>query len=127
MEPASRTKKLSSKLSARRFLLRRRGLLTISTFAVRFIGPRPRTAILVARRIPSRGKKRIKRQRCEKNWVLALRTPPPTTNARTLTWPRAATDKPMTAGTLTQTKNYKVADMNLAEWGRKEIMIAEKE
>ncbi len=41
--------------------------------------------------------------------------------------PRAATGKPMTAGTLPQTKNYKVADMSLAEWGRKEIMIAEKE
>jgi adenosylhomocysteinase len=29
--------------------------------------------------------------------------------------------------TLPETKNYKVADMSLAEWGRKEITIAEKE
>src|SRR5471030_1823286 len=33
----------------------------------------------------------------------------------------------MTTQTLVQSSKYKVADMSLAEWGRKEITIAEKE
>jgi adenosylhomocysteinase len=33
----------------------------------------------------------------------------------------------VTTATLQNTKNFKVADMSLAEWGRKEIIVAEKE
>src|ERR1051326_7433701 len=33
----------------------------------------------------------------------------------------------MSTATLPQTSDYKVADLNLADWGRKEITIAEKE
>jgi adenosylhomocysteinase len=33
----------------------------------------------------------------------------------------------VTTSTLAKTENFKVADMNLAEWGRKEITVAEKE
>src|SRR5471030_2142257 len=33
----------------------------------------------------------------------------------------------MTTQTLVQSSKYKVADMKLAEWGRKEIIVAEKE
>src|SRR5581483_1839030 len=33
----------------------------------------------------------------------------------------------MSTATLPQTAEYKVADLNLADWGRKEITIAEKE
>ena len=33
----------------------------------------------------------------------------------------------MSTATLPQTSDYKVADLNLADWGRKEITVAEKE
>src|SRR5258708_7197162 len=42
-------------------------------------------------------------------------------------WPQAPTDKNVSSTALPALKTYKVADMSLAEWGRKEIMIAEKE